>query len=159
MGLFTSQEELFRSLMDYFAASPVKILSCSKPSYIRVEIGSCFSQNWPSYMRVETTLEETDAGNHLHFNFDTSKEYIAGSVFAILVSLLSYGVLSWVLSLIILELSYGTIVTLPVLAAVFVFFIIIAFENYNVSVTKKRFIGELSKFAQSKSTHLSSPKN
>jgi len=159
MGLFMSQEELFRSLMDYFAARPVKILSCSKPSYIRVEIGSCFSQHWPSYMRVEATLEETDGENHVHFNFDSSKEYAAGSVFAILMALLCYGVLSWVFNSMILELSYWTIRAFPILAAVFIFFVTLAFESYNVSLTKKRFAGEFSMFAQSLSANFSPPKN
>ncbi|MDH5746334.1 MAG: hypothetical protein OEZ21_05185 [Candidatus Bathyarchaeota archaeon] len=159
MSLFMSQEEMFRSIMDYFAGTPVKILACNKPSYIRAEIRSCFSQNWPSYVRVEATVARRNGGSQVHFNFDSSKEYIAGSVFAILMALLCYGVLSWVFSLITLELSYSTIRTLPILAAVFTFFITMAFESYNISLTKKRFIGEFSTFAQSLSAHLSPSKD
>lgn len=154
-----SQEEMFRSLMDYFAGRPVKILACNKPSYIKVEIGSCFSRHWPSYTRVEATVAKRNGGSHVHFNFDSSKEYAAGSVFAILMALLCYGVLSWVFNSIILELSYWTIRAFPVLAAVFIFFVTLAFEGYNVSLTKKRFIGEFNMFAQSPSAHLSPPKN
>jgi len=159
MSSFMSQEEMFRSLMDYFAGRPVKILACNKPSYVKVEIGPCFSQNWPSYIRVEATVAKRNGGSHVHFNFDSSKEYAAGSVFAILMPLLCYGVLSWVFNSMILELSYWTIRAFPILVAVFIFFVTLAFESYNVSLTKKRFAGEFSMFAQSLSANFSPPKN
>lgn len=162
MSLFmnSSQEDTFRSLMDYFTGRRDKILVSTSPSLIRVEIGAYWSwSRGHAKGEAETTITKRDSGSYINFNFDFTKEYVSGFIVAIIGALLCYFVVSWVAGLMLSEIpswitgNMWSIVNLIVIGGmVMIIFTVMALEGYNVSATRKRFIDEFNMFAQSLST-------
>ncbi len=135
-----SEEETFNRLVKYFVGRRLKILSLHKPSHIKVEIGKLFSLWFGEALGV-VDINIMKLGNHslvnLYFNF--LREYISGLILSIL--------LSFILTI------YGLLIDAPwdavLLLAITVFAIVMLLEGYNVAVTRKKFVEELSLFVQS----------
>ncbi len=133
-------EEVFDLLIKYFVGRRIRIISVNKPSYIKVEVGKLFSM-WFEEAQGIVDINIVRLNEHslinLHFNF--SKEYISGLILSLLLSLVLY--------------IYGLFVDAPgdllFLLIVTIFGVTMALEIYNVAVTKKKFVEELSLFVQS----------
>lgn len=149
----SSQDETFRSLVDYFTGRRIRILTSIEPSYIRVGIGSSASLSLGNAKGdVAVYIGKRDGGSSINFNFDFSKDYSVSLIVAIFGALIVYTLLTWVASNMIREVgsvAWPYIFPFLLFLAVLTFAIIIVMESYSVSLTRRRFVEELNMFAQS----------
>ena len=150
----SSQEETFRSLMDYFGERRFRILVSDSPSYIRVGIGSWMSFSLESAKgEAEVNVTKRNGGSYVNLNFNFFKDYMADFLTAIIGAILVYAVPQWIVSLIAGDFvrwfqSRGFNLIFLGLSIVF-FSLAMILAGYSTSLTRKRFIDEFNIFAQS----------
>ena len=153
----SSQEDTFRSLMDYFTGRRDKILVSTPPSLVRVEVGAYWSwSRGHAKGEAEATITKRNGGSYVNFNFDFTKEYVSGFVVAVIGAVACYFLVSYVARIMLLDYqswntgSIWSAVNLVAIGGMFMIIaVVMALEGSSVSITKKRFIDEFNMFAQS----------
>lgn len=156
----SSQEETFKTIMDYFMGRHYKILVSNSPSLVRAEIGSWMVMSMASGNakgESEATIIKRNGGSYVNFNFDFTKEYISGLIVAVIGALAVYAVLNWMAGSIFLSRipsqsvgdAWAIFNPIIIAGSVLLFAIIMSLEGYFVSRTRKRFLAEFNTFAQS----------
>lgn len=156
----SSQEDTFRSLMDYFNGRRFRILVSNQPYLIRAEIGAYWSMSrGDAKGEVEASITKRNGGSYVNFNFNFTKEYITGliasSIGALVLYFLGWGVANMIISrmpsangvdLSLLSLFVNGVI---IFGIVMIFLAVMAIEGQNASITRKKFINEFNTFAQS----------
>ena len=166
MSLFVnaSQEEAFRSLMDYFTGRRMRILTSNPPSYIRVQFGSWFSLGLGKAQgEVEVNVVKRNGGSYANLNFAFFKEYLHSMIVGVIGTLIILVFDWWFMNTFApqyasslppaLRDEYLSMVsstyTILVLIALLCFCVIMVLSGYNASLTRRRFIEEFNMFMQS----------
>ena len=155
MSLFVnaSQEEAFRSLMDYFTGRRMRILTSNLPSYIRAEFGSWVSMSYGNAKgEVEVNITKRDSGSYVNLNFSFLKEYLSDLIGAIIGALIMYVIVWAMLSVypsVVVEIVQSYVNMLLLGVTLTLFGIVMAISGYNTSRTRKRFVEEFNMFMQS----------
>jgi len=148
----SSQEEIFRLLMDYFGGRRMKILTSNPPSYIRAEYGSWTSvSSGNAKGEVEANISKRNGGSYVILNLNFLKEYLMALIAAIIGALFIYGVMWWLVIVNPLQRTidpvewnfHAIIVVLLYLA------LSIGYLGYNTLLTRRRLMDEFNMFAQS----------
>lgn len=157
--LNSSQEETFKTVMDYFMGRRYKILVSNSPSLIRAEFGSWWSMTVSSGTakgEAEATIMKRNGGSYVNFNFSFMKEYLSGLIVAVVGVLVVYLVAQWLAGFYISQLPASVIADAwgifnPIVFVVIMLLLafIMSMEGLLVSKTRKRFIEEFNVFAQS----------
>jgi hypothetical protein len=159
MSLFVnvSEEEAFRSMMDYFTSKHMKIIASNSPSYIRAEFGSWTSMSLDNANgEVEVEITGKNGGSYAHLDFTFFKEYLAALIIAIFGTLLLCVIMWWRATRDMPRINPANVgnfllkinlITFGVSAIMFA--IAIGLVAYSTSLTRKRFIEEFNVFVQS----------
>jgi hypothetical protein len=159
MSLFVnvSEEEVFRLMVDYFTSKRIKILTSNSPSYIRAEFGSWASMSLDNAKgEVETEITARNGGSYAYLNFSFFKEYISALIIAIFGTLLLRVVMWWRAARDVSRMGPADVgnylfkvnlVTFGLAAIMFA--VAIGLVVYSTSITRRRFVEELSMFMQS----------
>lgn len=153
----SSQEETFRSLMDYFAGRRMRILTSNPPSYIRVEFGSWVSMSFQGSAKgeAEITITKRNGGSYVNFNFNFSKEYLFDFIGAVIGALLVYVLTHWMISSFpsdFIRLVQGAFNMVVFGGMILLIALVMMVAGYSTSLTKRKFIEEFNIFAQSLTT-------
>lgn len=153
----SSQEDTFRSLMDYFNGRRFRILVSNQPYLIRAEIGAYWAMSRGNAKgEVEASITKRNGGSYINFNFSFTKEYITGLIASSIGALVAY-VLGWgVANMMISRMPFANVADLSlfvngiiVFGIVMIFLAVMTIEGQNASITRKKFINEFNTFAQS----------
>lgn len=162
MSLFmdSSQEDTFRTMMDYFTGRRDKILVSLKPSLVRAETGSWFSlSRGTAKGEVQTTITKRKSRSYVNFNFDFTKEYVAGFIVAIIGAIACSLLISYVARIMFSGYpswnagnTWFAVNLISIGSMILIVTVGMALEASGVSLTKRRFIEEFNMFAQSLQT-------
>ncbi len=151
-----SQEEAFRSVMDYFTSRRMRILTSNSPSYIRAELGAWVSMFMGNAKgEVEATIVKRDSGSYINLNFSFLKEYLADLILSVVVTFLLY-VIPFVVTLgypsEIVQTAQGWLYMIVTLMAILLFGFALGIAGYNASKTRDKSMQEFNMFIQSLAT-------
>ncbi len=162
MSLFinSSQEDTFRSLMDFFNGRRSRVLVSNQPYRIRVEIGSYWALTLDSAKgEVEASITKRDGGSYINLNFNFMKEYLLGLVGsfigAVALVVLGYTIGNAMITDMSQSVAAGawsSIYGVIVFGILMTFVVVMATESGSAFVTKRKFINELDMFVQSLQT-------
>jgi len=152
-----SEQEAFDLIVDYFRVRRMKILDSSSPSYIRAEFGSWTSIS-PDNARgeVEVEIKGKNGGSYANLSLRFLKEFVAALIIAVFGTLLLCILMWWRVmrdSARIDPADMGNflfrvnLVTFGLSAILFA--VTVGLVAYSTSVTRQRFVRELSAFVQS----------
>jgi hypothetical protein len=143
--------------MDYFAGRRMKVLTLNSPSYIKAEFGSSFSMSFGNAQgEVEANIIERNNGSYVNLNISFHKEYLVDFVVAVIGAIFIYGVLWWIASIRITEISplfrgnYISVVNWLAFGVILVVItLVMGISGYNTSLSRTRFMNEFNMFIQS----------
>lgn len=148
----SSQEETFRSLMDYFTGRHMKILTSNPPSCIKAESGSWTSvSSGNAKGDVETDIRKRDGGSYVILNLNFLKEYLMALTAAIIGALFIYGVMWWLVIANPLQRTIDPVEWnfLSIIVVLLYLALSIGYLGYNTLLTRRRFMEEFNMFVQS----------
>jgi hypothetical protein len=159
MSLFVnvSEEEAFRSLMNYFTSKHMKIIASNSPSYIRAEFGSWTSLSLDNANgEVEVEIIGKNGRSYTDFNLSFLKEYLLALIIAVFGTLFLCVIMWWRVTSDLPQIDPAEVgnfllkinlITFGLSAVMFA--IAIGLVWYSTSLTRKRFIEEFNAFMQS----------